>query len=507
MRTKKALYNIVSQMSYEIVAMVCGLILPRFILSAFGSSYNGMITSITMFLDYISFLTLGISGSVRIAIYNAKASGGIREISAILKSAENYMRKVAYAFIAYMVILAFVYPYIVRDEFQWLEVTSLVVIIGIGVFAEYFFGITCKTFLMADQSMYINNIIQIVFKIINTLVSIVLIKMGQSIHVVKLGSAVCFTFCPILLNYIVYKKNGILKDVEPDPSALKNRKDVMGHSIANCVLQYTPTFLLTMLTTPATISVYAVYTLVLGSLSKAQDVFTTGLEAAFGELWAKKEIKTFEKNFETFEFLMYSFASVVFPCAAILILPFVSIYTKDVTDVEYILPVFAVLSVARYATLCLRTPYLIIVQAAGRYKETKAAAYIEAGLSLLVSAVMVYKFGLVGIAIGALTANLYRMIHYAVYISGHLIQRNCWKFVYRIGWLLLNVAIIALLYRVLPSGEIHNWFQWILHGVYYFFMSFAVAVISAWMFCRKDLNHATYVAKKMMGAKFKRGKR
>ena len=504
MRTKKALYNIVTQMSYEVVAMVCGLVLPRFILSAFGSSYNGMVASITMFLDYISFLTLGISGSVRVAIYNAKANGGIRELSAIVKTAENYMRKVAYAFIGYMVILAFVYPYIVRDEFRWLEVASLVVIIGIGTFAEYFFGITCKTFLMADQSMYINNVIQIAFKIINTLVSIVLIKLGYSIHIVKLGSAVCFAFCPILLNYIVYRKYGIMKDVEPDPLALKNRKDVMAHSIANCVLQYTPTFLLTMLTTPATISVYAVYTLVLGSLSKVQNVFTTGLEAAFGELWAKKETGSVEKNFDTFEFLIYSFASVVFPCAAILILPFVRIYTSDITDIEYILPVFATLLVVDYASDCLRTPYLIIVQAAGRYKETKKAAYIEAALSLCVSTVCVYKFGLVGVAIGSLTANCYRMIHYAVYISGRLLRRKFGKFVRRILWLTLNALIIALLYRVLPSGEIENWFQWILGGVYYCAMTFAVTLASAFVFYRSDLNHAMGVAGRMLASKLRK---
>lgn len=48
-----------------------------------------------------------------------------------------------------------VYPYIVRNDFSWAESASLVVIIGIGTFAEYFFGITYKTFLMANQSMYI----------------------------------------------------------------------------------------------------------------------------------------------------------------------------------------------------------------------------------------------------------------------------------------------------------------------------------------------------------------
>lgn len=113
---KKALYNIIAQMSYEIVAMICGLILPRFILAAFGSSYNGMISSITQFLDYISILTLGISGSTRVAIYKANASGGIKEVSAVLKATELYMRKVAIAFIVYMLALTMVYPYIVRND-------------------------------------------------------------------------------------------------------------------------------------------------------------------------------------------------------------------------------------------------------------------------------------------------------------------------------------------------------------------------------------------------------
>ena len=67
MRTKKALYNILAQIAYELVATVCGLILPRLIITAFGSGYNGMVSSITQFLEYISILTLGISGSTRVA--------------------------------------------------------------------------------------------------------------------------------------------------------------------------------------------------------------------------------------------------------------------------------------------------------------------------------------------------------------------------------------------------------------------------------------------------------
>ena len=499
MRTKKAFYNIIAQMSYEVVAMICGLILPRFILAASGSSYNGMISSITQFLDYISILTLGISGSTRVAIYRANANGGIREVSAVLKATELYMRKVAMAFILYVGALMFIYPYIVRKDFSWIESASLVVIIGIGTFAEYFFGITYKTFLMANQSMYIYNVIQIFSKIANTLVSVLLIKCGQSIQIVKLGSAICFAATPILLNYVVRRKYGIIKDIDPDNSALEQRGDVMAHSIANCVHQYTDIFLLTLFTAPKIVSVYSVYSLVLGSLRKLQNVFTNGLEGAYGDLWAKGEIKKFEENFNTFEYLIFSFVSVVFSCAAMLIFPFIKLYTKGINDTEYILPAYALLSVAAYALFCLRAPYLTAVQAAGKYKETKNGAFVEAILNLSISFIGVFKFGLIGVTIGTLVANTFRTIQYAVFISRNmLVDRSILKFVMRCIWLCLNMIIIYIILSVLPQVTVSSWSDWIIDGIYSCVVAMIVTGIMSLLCYKSDLFRALGTMKKMI---------
>jgi O-antigen/teichoic acid export membrane protein len=480
--------------------MICGLILPRFILAAFGSSYNGMISSITQFLDYISILTIGISGSTRVAIYKANANGNIRDVSTVLKATEIYMRKVAIAFIAYMAALTVIYPYLVKDEFKWIEVASLVVIIGIGTFAEYFFGITYKTFLMANQSMYIYNIIQIGSKIANTLVSVVLIKCGQSIQIVKLGSAVCFAATPIILNQVVRKKYGIIKNVEPDNSALKQRGDVMAHSIANCIHQYTDIFLLTLFMTPKTVSVYSVYSLVLGALRKLQNVFTSGLEGAYGDLWARGEIEKFESNFNTFEYLIFSFVSVVFSCAALLLLPFVQLYTKGIDDTEYLLPSFAFMSVITYAVFCLRAPYLTAVQAAGKYKETKKGAFVEAGLNLGISIIGVFKFGLLGVTFGTLVANTFRTLQYAVFISKKmLLHRPFTKFIHRCLWLGLNVSLIFLLKSVLPEIVITSWSQWALAGIYYFVLAMIITMFTSLFFFKSDFNNSFRIVKKMLG--------
>lgn len=500
MKSKKALYNIVTQAMYEIVAMICGLILPRIILSYFGSEYNGIVSSITQFLDYISLLTLGISGSTRVAIYKAGANDDNEKVSALLKATENYMRKIAFIFIGYMMILAIVFPFFCSSSLQWLDIASLVIIIGLGVFAEYFFGITYKTYLMANQGIYTYNIIQIGVKIVSTILSVILIYLNQSIQIVKLGSAVCFVASPLILNYIVRKKYHINKNAKPDNSALDKRKDVMAHSIANCIHQYTDIFLLTIFSNPITVSIYSVYNLILGSLRKIQSIFTSGLEGAFGNIWAKKEYEKFEKNFSIFEFLMFSFVAVVFSCAMSLILPFINLYTLNVNDANYILPEYALISIITYAMYSLRTPYLTAVQAAGKYKETKKGAFIEAGLNLVISFIGVFKFGIIGVMFGTLVANIFRTVQYIVFLSNKMLNRKLSIPIQRFIILIIIfiLSINANQNIVLKNVEINSWSAWIISGIFCFIITGIITMLMSIIFDRNNLKNSFKLLKKMI---------
>lgn len=498
-RTKKAFYNITTEALMEIVAFVCALILPRLILSTFGSAYNGLVSSITQFLDYISLLTLGISGAVRVSIYKAKDD--IKAKSAIVKASEKYLRKVAYAFVAYIAVLSVIYPLFVRDEFQWLETVSLIVIIGFGVFAKYFYGVAIKAFLSAEQSNYVWNIVQIFSQIASTGISVLLILLGQSIQVVKFGSAIILVATPLIVNVFTKKKFHLITDVEPDNKALGMRKDVVAHSIANCVHTYTDIFLLTLFTSPATISVYAIYALVFSSIKKIQNVFTTGMEGAFGTLWAQGKYKQYRENFNTYEFLCFAFVSIMFPCVGMLLLSFIRLYTNGVHDVNYILPVFAYLSVITHGVFCLRTPYLTAVQSAGHYRETKKYAFIEAGLNFGISAAAVLVNGLVGVTLGTLVANLYRTGQYAIYASRNLLDRSLRVFIRRCLWLFLNIMAIVTLRLLLPTVPINTWSRWVINGFYCFFISSAVTAVTAFLFYQEDLKCSIQVIGKMFNKK------
>ena len=136
MRSKKAIYNIVSSLLLQIIIVLYGFIVPRIIIGSFGSDVNGLISSITQFLAYITLLESGFGPVVKSALYKPIASKDNDTIANILKTTEKFFRKIAYIFIIYIIILCFLYPLLVTKNFNWLFTISLILIIGISTFAE-----------------------------------------------------------------------------------------------------------------------------------------------------------------------------------------------------------------------------------------------------------------------------------------------------------------------------------------------------------------------------------
>ncbi len=498
-RSKKATWNISVMGAYEVVAFICGLILPRLILQYFGSTYNGIISSAIQFLSFISILRLGIAGSTRVALYGALAHNDKAKISGIVNATERYMGKIGIILLVYIAVLALIYPYIAETDVEHWASATLILIIGARSFAEYFFGITYNTLLAADQSSYVFYGISIGQTIANTLIASLLILAGANIFIVQLGSATVFVTTPILLRWYVSRKYKLDRSAPCDNSGLKGRWNVMWHSVANIVHGHTDVVALTLFADIKIVSVYTIYYLVVNGLQKLMRIFTTGLEGAFGNMFAKGEHDTAHRNLDIYEFIMFSFVSIVFSCALVLIVPFVKIYTKGVYDVNYIVPTFAFFAVIAMGVQCIRQPYLTIVQAAGHYKETRNGAFAEALINIIISFSLAYKFGLIGVTIGTLCANLFRTTQYMLYIRHNILHRPLRKAVGTGLWLLLSFAIIISIgFTFLAHFPINEWTDWIVAGIVCFLVAVIVTFLTALVFQRKKMNMAMGVVRRMV---------
>lgn len=486
MRGKKAALNTAFNLLEQFVSVICGLILPRLILSTLGSQYNGLTSSITQFLSCAVLLRSGIGGATRAALYKPMAEEDHDEINAIVKATDIFMKKIGIILAGAIVLFATIYPLLVKNEFDWFFTFSLFIIIGASTFAESFFGITYLIVLQADQRLWVTSLLKCICYIANTSIGAILLLNGCSIHAVKSVSALVYVAYPIILGAYVRRKYKIDRNVKPNNKAIAQRWDAFWQQVAIFVTTNTDVMVLTAFTNMLEVSVYAVYNMVFDGLRRVLNAFSNGLEAAFGNMIAKKEAKLLRENVAIVETVIYGISSFIYTCAALLIFGFVSVYTKGVNDVNYIRPAFAYVIILASFFNGVRIPYQLVVQAAGHYKQTKKGAIVEPIINLTLSIVLVFKYGLIGVAMGTLAATLFRTIQYSVYMSKNIVKRNPFIVVYRIVVSFLEYALTVVIIHAIKLNPPENYLAWINNAIITAVVCLIVIAICSFIFFRKD---------------------
>lgn len=437
--------NSTSSLIYQIITIVCGFILPRFFLICYGSAVNGLVSSITQFLGFISLAECGVGAVVQSALYKPLADNNMQEVSKIVVSADRFFKKIAYILLGYTAILMVFYPLITLDSFEYLFTLILIFVISISSFAQYYLGMTYRLLLNADQLGFIQYSIHAAALILNTVSCILLMKVGASIQIVKLATSLIFLAQPILLAVIAKRKYKIDHKIQFTDEPIKQKWNGLAQHIATVVLGNTDTVVLTFLSTLENVSVYAVYHLVVNGVKQIVVSMTNGMQAMLGNMLAKSETEALNRTFSQIEWFLHMLVTFVFSITALLIVPFVSVYTAAISDANYIVPAFAYLITVAQASYCLCLPYNIMVLAAGHYKQTQWSAILEAAINIVVSVVLVFRFGLIGVAIGTLAAMLYRTVYLAWYLSRNIIYRNIRYFIKHIFTDAVCVAVLFCL--------------------------------------------------------------
>ena len=453
----------------QIFTIVYGFILPRLFLEYYGSAVNGLVSSIAQFLGFIALAECGIGAVVQSALYKPLAQKDSLELSRIVISAEHFFRNIAKLLLIYTAILVVVFPNIISGNFKFLYTASLVVIIAISSFAQYYFGITYRLLLMSDQFGFVPTIIQIAALSLNLIASVILMKSGCAVHVVKLVSSIVFLLQPLAVSFIAHRWYHISRECKFDKNAIPQKWNGLAQHISYVVLQNSSVFVLTIFSTLENVSVYAIYYLVVGGVRSLTMSVTNGMQAFLGNIFAKGDLPAFKTKFEAFEWRVHFVVSVVFAVTAVLVVPFVGVYTKGISDVNYIVPVFGITLTAAWGMYCIRLPYNIVVLAVGHYRQTQSSAVIEAILNLTTAIVLVLKFGLVGVAIGTLVAMLYRTCYLAWYISRNVINRSLWLFVKHLCVDIVSVAFfwggVTYFFGSIGDIKVSSYFEWMIESV------------------------------------------
>ena len=504
MRSKNAIYNIGSNLILQFIAIIYGFIVPKIIISNYGSDVNGLVSSITQFLAYISLLESGFGPVVKSVLYKPIAKKNKKEIASILKTTEKFFRMISKIFLVYIFVLSVTYPLIVNNNFGYLYTLSLIVIISISTFAEYYFGMTYRLYLQAEQKTYIISIIQIISYILSTSLIIICAMFGTSIHVIKLVGCLSFVLRPMLQNMYVKRKYNINFNYSTEEYKIKNKWDGLAQHIAAVIHGNTDITIITFFCKISEVSVYSVYYLVVKGIKTLIQSFTSGIDALFGNMLANNEKENLEKKFNMYEVLYFMICTIAFTCSIILITPFISVYTKGITDVNYIRTTFGFLIVISEYIWAIRLPYSSVTLAAGHFKETRIGAWVECISNIVISIIFVFKFGIVGVAIGTIVAMTIRTCEFLYHTNKYILNRSIWCSIRKIILVIVETFVIIGVSNYLPYLKNIGYINWSINAVMTAVCAMVITTVFNFIFYNDEFKSLVIIIKNILKRKVKK---
>ena len=462
---KQTQANIAVAVLYQLTAAICSLILPRYILLYFGSDVNGMLQSISQLLTYTMIMEFGIGGLITASFYKPLADSDREAVSDIFNNAKKFFNKISFAYVGLVVLLAVGAKAVIKTDFDFWYVCSMVIILGVNYYFSYYFALAHRLLLRADQKIRIIQGVQSITLILNAIVCIITIKLGAGIHIVKAISALVFLINPVIFRLCVKRYYNISTSVYDKNRVLPRKSDGVIHHLAFFIHMNTDIVLLSILSGTKEVSVYSVYNSVICVIESFFANISDSISAALGNLITKDEKDVLSSSFELYQIVNTAAATFVCIVEAILIIPFVSIYTQGIMDVNYIRPAFAYVMIVAQWFYCVRISYNNVIYAAGHYGQTKVGSYIEVILNVSISIIAVSCYGLIGVALGTAIAMAARTVYIAWYLSKNILYRKFRLFVKDMSlYIGFGVGLTYVLGNII-SISADNLFLWAIYAV------------------------------------------
>ena len=486
-RTQKFALNSLTSMISQIVVMAAGMITPRLMIATYGSEMNGLVSSLNQFISYITLVEAGIGGAAIYSLYKPIAEQDQNRISSIVVAAKKSYRQAGYIFSAGIFILAVVYGFLSNAEnVSFGTIFILTIILGVNGCFDFFFVAGDRVLLTADQRNYIISLATIINTVLRTLIICVmaahhmnvllLYGCAASLILIKAGIIVCYS----RNNYSYIDKNAY-----PDKSAMEKRWEVIYQQILGIVQTGAPTVLATILLNLVSVSVYSIYNMVISGINGVLSIFISGLPAGFGDLIARNEDTTLRKTVSEFEVAYYYILSIVYGLAYALIMPFVSVYTRGLSDSNYYYPLLGAVIVINGLLYNIKTPQSMLIVSAGMYKETRWRVTIQGLIIIVCGAIGGQVAGMVGIMLGSCLSNLYRTIDLLFFTPKYITHASPLKSVLRMILVIVNIVLIygaSLVY----SPICVSYLQWIKLAIVYGIWAVIVVTVSAYALERKE---------------------
>lgn len=421
---KKIKYNLIVGIISQIIILLLGIIVPKLVLTNYGSEINGLLSSVTNIYAYIAIVETGIAAAACQALYKPIVEKNHDSINSILSATNKYYQKTGFIYLSLVFAFSIIFPLFIKSDISYLTVLLIILFNGLGNVVNYFFHGKYLILLRTDGKNFIRTGLETFTNVFKQVSKIVLINLGFNVVLVQFVAMLASFVQMIYITFYIKKKYAWINlKVEPDTKAISQSKHVLVHEINYLITANADTVILTLFTNLKLVSVYSMYQLFFGMIERALRTVRDAIEFKIAHMFHQSK-ENFLQYFELFETYYITFTFALFSVANFFILPFLKLYTKGVTDINYIdmnIPIWFVLVNLLWT---IRYPSDSLIHIAGHFKLTQHSAVIESLINIAVSVILVHFFGIPGVLAGTVISAVYRISYLLYYTSKKIINRS-----------------------------------------------------------------------------------
>lgn len=417
-RTKNSLMNIVIAVINQPLSLLISFLARIFFVRYLSAEYLGINGLFTNIISILSLAELGIGSAINYSLYKPLSEKNVDTIKSLM-----YFYKKAYRLIALIVFLTGLVIMIFIPNFVEVEhISNLRFIFFLFVLnSSLSYTLSYKrSLIIADQHRYIATLYRYVFYILLNIAQIFILYFTRNYVLFLCLTILCTLGENICISIKANRMYPYLKDKSISKLSKEGREEIskntfamLCHKLGGTVVNSTDNILMSKIVNIIEVGINSNYILITNALIIIVNQIYTATIASIGNLGVEESKEKVKQVFDQVFFL--GFIITCFCVIELLVLfnPFITIWLGE--NMLFSMNIVIVICANFYIYL-IRKPVLTFRDALGLFWYDRYKPLIEAIINLLISIILGFKFGTIGILLGTIISSLLTCVWIEPYV-------------------------------------------------------------------------------------------
>ena len=466
-KTNRSILNLITSVVLMILNGVFNIVVIRKIIEVYGSDFNGLNSTATQFINILLIVEGGFTLAANVSLFEPLAVNDANRINSIIAAVNIRFKKIGFVFFILGVFSAIGFSFFVKTELPFYVPLFTFLMLVLSTTFNLVYSIKYKILFQSNQCEYLLNIISI----ITTILSNGFVLIAISFYVQNLVIRVIIMCCAILQGCIVaftckksYKYINI--NTEPAFEQIHGTKDVFVQQVTGLIYSSIPILFISSFVGTKYASIYAVYNTVFVLIKGLNSSFINAPRMGLGRLIKenKYEHSYILSVFNQYEFISILFITCMLSVTAALLMPFITIYTEGITDIDYTNWFIAITLIGTTFFELLHIPSGNIINMSGNFKMGRNIQFVAGAVLIVAVIIGGILFSMYGIIFAVLLTAIFLAILEIYYVHQKYFN-GAWKQFFKNLILNTTIAIILVIIEININMNLFDFFHFFLYAL------------------------------------------